>query len=457
MSRTARRLAALVAGLVLTGAVLLLVGRGTDYRVVVEFRDAGQLVPGNEVRVGGAVVGSVERIRVGRTGLAELELSLREDDLLPLHRGTRAVLRNPSLSSVAGRIVALEPGPNDAPAIASGGRITAIDTDSAVDIDQVVATFDVQGRRYLRGALRGGASTFDGIAGPMRRLLRELSPALRETDLTLDGLARDEPALRRLLTSTAVVADTLAGSRDDLGRGLESAAATLRAVAGEREALTRTLRRAPGVTDRTTATLRRVDGLVRDARPLLRETRPVAPRLASTLRVVGPLADDLPPLLGDLRGTLPPLTDALRRAPVLADRAAPAVTELTAALVALRPIVPALRAYTPDVVSGLATGFGGRAAGYYDADGHYARIGIGLNADALPALLRPLGAGVDVLAPALGTGFAATQTGVTRRCPGAAAQTAADGSNPWAAGAGTACTPTVPAGGSAVARSGTRP
>ncbi|MDO9410014.1 MlaD family protein [Patulibacter sp.] len=456
MSRTSRRVVALLVGAVLTVAVVLVLGRGTDYRVVAAFEDAGQLVPGNEVRVGGAVVGSVERIRVGRSGLAELELRVDDDDLLPLHRGTVAVLRNPSLSSVAGRIVALQPGPNDAPEIRSGGRIEAVDTRSAVDIDQVVATFDVQGRRYLRGALRGGASTFDGIAAPMRRLLRELSPALRETDLTLDGLARDEPALRRLLTSTAVVADTLAGSRDDLGRGLESAAATLRAIADEREALTRTLRRAPAVTDRTGATLRRVETLVRDARPLLRDTRPVAPRLASTVRVVGPLADDLPPLLADVRATVPPLTDVLRRTPLLADRSVPAVQELTAALTALRPIVPALRAYTPDVVAGLATSFGGRAAGYYDANGHYGRIGIGVNADALPALLRPLGAGVDLLAPVLGTGIATTQTGVTRRCPGAATQTAADGSNPWAAGAGTACTPTVPSGGAAAARTGTR-
>jgi phospholipid/cholesterol/gamma-HCH transport system substrate-binding protein len=436
--------------------VVVLLDGGPTYRVTAEFEDASQLVRGNEVRVGGAVVGSVHAIRVGRTGTAELELQIDEDALRPLRAGTRAVLRNPSLSSVAGRMVVLEPGPDDAPPIPSGGRIAAVDTRSAVDIDQVVNTFDAQGRLALRSALRGGAVASHGIEAPMRRLLRRLSPALRQADLTLGELSRDEPALRRLIASTAAVSATFAGARDDLGGGLRSAAATLRTVADERAALNRSLRSSPATVRSTTTTMRRVRGLVRDVRPLLRETRPVAPRLAGTLRVVGPVASDLRPLLRDVRATLPPLTTALRRTPRLADRAAPAVDGLTGALDGLRPVVSALRAYTPDVVAGLATGFGGRAAGYYDANGHYARIGVGLNAQSLPGLLRPLGAGVDLLAPVLGGGFAATQTGVTARCPGAASQTAADGSNPWPAGAGVACTPTVPPGGAVAARGGGR-
>jgi len=457
VSAQVRRTVVAVVAVAAAILAVVLVVRSPAYRVVAAFEDAGQLVPGNEVRIAGARVGSVEDVRVGRSGQAELELRIDEDALRPLHRGTRAVLRNPSLSSVAGRIVVLEPGPGDAPEIPDGGRIEAIDTRAAVDIDQVVGALDVQGRQYLRGALRGGAVAFHGVEEPMRRLLRDLSPALREADLTLDELSRDEPALRRLITSTAAVSSAFAGSRDDLGRGLESAAATLRAVADERAALSRTLRRAPAFTARTSGTLRRVRGLVRDARPLLRETRPVAPRLASTLRTVAPLTADLRPLLADVRRTLPPLTSALRQAPLLADRSTPALTQLTGAFDALRPILSATRAYTPDIVSGLATSFGGRGAGYYDANGHYARIGIGLNGQALPALLRPLGAGVDVLSPVLGAGFASTQSGVTRRCPGAAAQTAADGSNPWAAGAGVPCEPTVPTGGGIAAQTGARP
>jgi phospholipid/cholesterol/gamma-HCH transport system substrate-binding protein len=456
-------------------AVVLWNGRADPYTVVARFEDAGQTVKGNQVRVGGATIGTVSEVRLADDGQAEMVLKIDERAYRPLHRGTRAILRNTALSSIANRIVVLEPGPNNAPRIEEGGVIEATDTRSATDIDQVLNTIDEKGRRYLQTLVRGGARALSGAEKETNQTLERLSPALAQTRQTIDELQSDEPALQRLVTSSAAVSSTLADNTDDIERGLESTAITLRATAAEREALRRTIQRGPEFLRRANTTFASTRVLLNDARPLLREVRPVAPRLARTLRLAEPLTRQSIPLLTDVRATLPALSDTLGRTPKLANQVVPAFGEIGRALTGLTPILTEIRRYAPDLSSGLLTGFGGKAGGYYDANGHYARIAPTLNATALPDLLSPalpdvaspalpdllgpvLGGVLDTLAPILGTGFSAPQTGQTNRCPGAGAQTHPDGSNPNPAGHSGRCDPTqVPLGGRNAVRAGTTP
>jgi hypothetical protein len=93
-----------------------------------------------------------------------------------------------------------------------------------------------------------------------------------------------------------------------------------------------------------------------------------------------------------------------------------------------------VRPYTPDLVGGLANGFGGTTAGYYDANGRYTRISFQSSAYSLTGIpsLIPLPQGTPGL-----TGY---RKGLTHRCPGAATQPAPDKSNPWLIGEPT-CSP----------------
>src|SRR5947199_4022896 len=95
---------AVVVAAVVIVAVLLFTG-GSDYTVKVQFQNAGQLVKGNQVEVGGRAIGSVTDITLTNDGLAQIEIRL--DDLKPLHQGTTAVIRSASLSGIANRYVAL--------------------------------------------------------------------------------------------------------------------------------------------------------------------------------------------------------------------------------------------------------------------------------------------------------------------------------------------------------------
>lgn len=436
--------------------LIKVVGGGDSYVVNARFQDAGQVVNGNQVRVAGATVGTVSDVELADDGEAILKLKITKGEYKPLHKGTRVVLRNSSLSSIANRIMVLEPGPDNAPKIPDGGTIEAEDTRSATDIDEVLNAIDTKGREYLQTLVRGGATAFSGAEKQTNALLERLSPALGQTRRTIDALTSDEPALRKIVSGSAAVSSTLAQNSGDLEAGLQSTAVTLKATADERAALRALIERAPAFLDRGQTTLADTRVLLREARPLLREVRPVAPRLATTLRLASPLTAEGIPLLKNVRATLPSISDTLKRTPKLAKQVVPLTTELSQALRTLKPITTEVRNFSPDLASGFLTGFGGKAGGYYDANGHYARIAPVLNGAALGTIAQPLLGGLtDVLSPLLGTGLAAPQVKQQNRCPGAAAQTGPDGSNPNPAGHAGKCdlTQVMPGGKNTVTRS----
>ena len=79
-------------------------------------------------------------------------------------------LRATSLSGIANRYLALEPGRNDEPEIPDGGEIRAEDGREAVDLDQVLNTLDAQTQRDLQAFVRSADRRLDdGRRGAGRR------------------------------------------------------------------------------------------------------------------------------------------------------------------------------------------------------------------------------------------------------------------------------------------------
>ncbi len=140
------RIAALVglAILVIGLAVVLLGGDGAHkYKLV--FQNAAQLVPDNQVLIGGQAVGSVESIGLTDDNLAEIEVSVDQE----LHEGTTAVIRATSLSGVANHYISISPGPNSSPALEDGAALGLGSTTTEVDLDQLLNTFPAPVRRAL--------------------------------------------------------------------------------------------------------------------------------------------------------------------------------------------------------------------------------------------------------------------------------------------------------------------
>jgi phospholipid/cholesterol/gamma-HCH transport system substrate-binding protein len=424
---TALALAALVAAAVAVATVTLGPG-SSSYVVNAQFPDAGQLVTGGLVQVGGRKVGQIRAIRLTDNGLAEVEMTIDDDSVRPLHRGTRATIRTAGLSGVANRFVELAPGPPSTAEIPDGGVLPPSQTRGVVDLDAVLNAFDPALRRDFRGIVRDASVALNATTARQTNAgLELLNPAVSQLTELGRELTRDEAALRSLLTHTASVARVLARHRRALGSGIEATGGVFEAVASEREALADALDRAPESLRLTTRTLRRVRTTTLPAvEPLLRRMLPAIAPLEDVLRVVRPTLAHAKPVMRRLRELLPAAQRVLAPLPALERAASPALASGTKALGDALPSVAGLRPYTPDLVSGLFLGFGGSTSGSYDANGHYMRVYLETSTGSLPGLVPP-------------GDLAGVRHRVEARCPGAAEEPAPDGSNPWPEGGGDSC------------------
>ena len=155
--------------------LLLAGGGGTEYKLL--FAEANQLVRGDQVQVGGVPVGSIKNIVLTKENKALITIDV-ESSLVPLHEGTTAQVRVPSLTSVANRYIALSPGPNNRPALAAGATLPTSATQGVVDLDQLFNTFNPQTRRALQEVLQGTAEQYAGTNPDFRLTVKYFSPAL---------------------------------------------------------------------------------------------------------------------------------------------------------------------------------------------------------------------------------------------------------------------------------------
>lgn len=416
--------ASLLVAVAVVATTVLGAGSGS-YTLAARFRDAGQLVKGDLVEVAGRRVGTISELRLTDDGLADVVLAITDDELAPLHEGTTAAIRTVGLASVTNRVVALSPGPADAPAIPDGGVLALERTRGIVDLDVLLDAVDPGVRADLRTVISEAAHAVGGDAPrQIGRGLAYLHPALAQLRGLGAEVVRDRGALRRLVRAGAAATGELAARREDLGGGLDGAAAALRDLAAERAALGDALERAPRTLRRAGATLRAVGATLPAVDPVLAGLRPAVAPLARVLRVAPVLARDARPAIAQVRALLPAAREALAQIPGVRDLAGPAAVSLARALRDLLPVITGLRPYAPDFVAGLFNGFGGDAGGSYDANGHYIRISLQGAPSSLPGLLPT----PDFSFPSDGY-----RTGVTARCPGAAEEPAFDGSNPWVA------------------------
>ena len=434
---------AVVIAAVVVVALLLFTG-GSDYTVKVQFENAGQLVKGNQVQVGGRPIGTVSNIKLTDTGLAEIEIKL--DELTPLHEGTTAVIRSTSLSGIANRYIALDLGPSNAKKIDSGGFIRPDKTTAPVDLDQLFNTLDKPSRRGLQQIVQGSAAQFDGKSKQANESLKYFNPALSTSSALLRELVRDRVVFQKFVSDTADVVTDLADRRADLSGLVTNTNATAGAIADENASLARALDLLPDTMREANTTFVNLRATLDDLDVLVNESKPATKRLAPFLRALRPLVHDARPTIHDLRllirapGPGNDLIELAQKTPRLADLTDTVFPRSITALQKTQPVLEYARPYAPDF-AGWLTKFGTSAA-TYDANGHYARIQPLFNAFQFNQ--TPTG---PVLSPNTGSRLSNVQTGKNQRCPGGAMQPPPDGSAPYRETPDFDCDPsTVPPG-----------
>jgi phospholipid/cholesterol/gamma-HCH transport system substrate-binding protein len=418
---------AIVVAAIVVVALLLFTG-GSDYTVKVQFQNAGQLVKGNQVEVGGRPIGTVKDITLTDDGLAEITISV--DELKPLHEGTTAVIRSTSLSGIANRYVSLSLGPNSAAKIPSGGTIHPDKTTAPVDLDQLFNTLDEPTRKGLQDIVQGSAAQYKNKSGEANETARYFNPALTTSSTLLRELVRDRVVFQKFVSDTSHVVSDLADRSDDLTGLVSNTNATAAAIGDENAALGRSLDLLPDTMREANTTFVNLRSTLDDLDVLVSESKPATRRLAPFLRELRPLVADARPTIRDLRrlirspGPGNDLIELAQKTPRLANLTDTVFPRSVKALQKTQPVIEYARPYTPDL-AGWFTKFG-ESANTYDANGHYARIQPIFNAFQLNDL--PTG---PVLSPRTGTRLGGLDTGNAERCPGGAMQPPPDGSAPY--------------------------
>jgi virulence factor Mce-like protein len=292
--------------------------------------DAPLVRKGDEVRIAGQRAGQVSEVTAQGNGrLIGMELEDAE-----IGDGAKAIVR---LRGVAGAVyIELHPGDASDPR-PSGSTIPLKDTDSGIQLTDVIAGFDAATRRHLETTLNTTGAGLAGRGDNVNAALADLPPLLEQgtpllrafrsrpgtlTDLvsgadrTMAALGRGRGELAGMITGARETLEATAAGRDDLGDAIREAPGTeseLRAATPLALPLLRELTHTARTLDPAVAKLQRALPSVNElfgrtaqvetlsrisaaAQPTLRVAGPVIERLQPTAATVGPLVRAAQPL-----------------------------------------------------------------------------------------------------------------------------------------------------------------
>jgi len=223
----------------LIGGMYVVWPRVGTYRVVGYFTSATGLYPGDEVRVVGVPVGSIESISAEADAV---KITMRVQDDVKLPADARALIISPNI--VAARFIQLTPAFKGGAAMKDGGSIGLQHTAVPVEWDEVKTELtqlsqqlgpqagQVQGP--LSAFIDQAADTFDGNGDSFRRALRELSQTagrlgdsrtdlfgtVKNLQILIDALSRSNEQIVQFSGHLASVSQVLAESSQGLNNTL---------------------------------------------------------------------------------------------------------------------------------------------------------------------------------------------------------------------------------------------
>ncbi|MEK6327356.1 MAG: MlaD family protein [Actinomycetota bacterium] len=366
-----RRIALIVA--LLATAMLAVFGQaasgdGDEYEVRAIFDNGGFLVPGEEVRVAGATVGSVSSVevtlpdeRVHRDGTpdpgkAVVVMKVDEAGFQDFRQDATCLIRPQSLlgekyvdcQPTAPRAPGSEPPPplDEVPEGEPGAGqhfLPLENNGKEVDIDLINNIMREPYADRFRLILNDLGAGFAARGEDLAAIIKRADPALRQTNRVLAELARQNQRLSQLARDGDTIMQPFARERRAVAGFINNANVAAEATAERSEDLEAGFQRFPRALRELRLTMAKLRAFSDQATPVFAEFRDGGPAIARATRALGPFADATEPALTSL-GTAAeqsrqPLLDAvpiLRDARELTETASPGARRLTRLLANLR-------------------------------------------------------------------------------------------------------------------------
>ena len=214
-------------------------GGSSGYRVEALFDNAGFAVPGEEVRIAGAPVGTISALSVTKQNLAAVTLSIANRDFTPWYANATCTIRPQSL--IAERYVDCDPGSSSHRALrritsgyGKGSYLLPVSrTSSPIDPDIVQDISQDSVRESLSVILNELGTGLAARGSDLNAVILRADPALAQTERVFNLLDSQNRVLAKLATDSDKVLAPLAKSRSSLSDFVVQANTTATASAAE--------------------------------------------------------------------------------------------------------------------------------------------------------------------------------------------------------------------------------
>jgi phospholipid/cholesterol/gamma-HCH transport system substrate-binding protein len=378
-------------------------GSGGTYEVRAIFDSAFGVIPGEDVKVAGVKVGSIDSLHVTDDKRAAVVLAIDKPGFGDFRSDANCIIRPQSL--IGEKFVdctPTQPRQQDTPAppplkrIRSGpGKgqylLPVSNTSKSVDLDLINDIYQLPERERLTIILNELGTGLAGRGKDLNDVIRRADPALAETDKVLAILKEQNQTLANLATESDTVLAPLAQRKEQVADFIVKARNVSQATAQERGALAQNLRKLPTFLTQLRPTLAQLGNLSDQMTPVLTDLGSQADNINRFVTQIGPLASAARPAVKSLGqasvvGTqamqdIRPITSDVNE---LASSAQPLASNLSDLLVSLRDTGGVERAM--DYLFFQMTAING-----FDTAGHYLRAALLINTCSSYAIEKTIG------------------------------------------------------------------
>jgi ABC-type transporter Mla subunit MlaD len=234
MRRLAGLFTALVAAIVVVGLTAAGPSSGdlSNYQVRAIFDNAAFAVPGEDVRIAGAPVGSIQSLDVTAGKLAAVTINIDSSAFTPFHGNATCAIRPQSL--IGEKYVDCNPGSSSAPALTKINHgpgsgtyyLPVAQTSSPVDTDIVNNIYQEPIRQRFAIILNELGTGLAARGSDLNAVIHRANPALGKTNKVIGILARQNRQLAQLSTDSDTILTPLAKVKNSIADFVKQANTT---------------------------------------------------------------------------------------------------------------------------------------------------------------------------------------------------------------------------------------